>query len=248
MKIKKSLGQNFFVNENLGEKIINYVRDENPEIVVEIGPGRGFFTQKLASFASKLVLIEKDDLLAQELRTSFPNAIVINTDFLDWDFKELEQFEGKKLAFYGSLPYNVSKPIIHKILASHFFFSNCYFIIQKEVAEKYIAKAPNNNILSLRTQLFANPKKLMDINPGAFMPRPKVMSSVIKFAPIEDKYKDLNEEKFVKFIENCFRSPRKTLRNNLKNISDRLQSEELLDKRPQELNLEQYLQIFTNLI
>jgi len=245
--IKKSLGQNFFVNENLGEKIINFVREENPEIVVEIGPGRGFFTRKLSAFAPKLVLIEKDDSLSQDSTDSFPNATVINIDFLDWDFKELEQYKDKKIVFYGSLPYNVSKPIIHKILSSEFFTENCYFIVQKEVAEKYISKEPNNNILSLRTQLFAKPKKLMDINPGAFMPRPKVMSSVIKFSPIQKLQTDINEEKFVKFIENCFRSPRKTLRNNLKNISSRLQSEELLDKRPQELTLEQYIQIFTNL-
>lgn len=245
--IKKSLGQNFFVNENLGEKIINFVKEENPVVVVEIGPGRGFFTQKLASFAQDLVLIEKDDLLASELKNSFPKATILNIDFLDWNFKELEQFKDKKLVFYGSLPYNVSKPIIHKILASQFFFNNCYFIIQKEVAEKYTAKEPDNNILSLRTQLYAKPKKLMDINPGAFMPRPKVTSSVIKFSPIEKQTVNINEDKFVKFIENCFRSPRKTLRNNLKNISARLQSEELLDKRPQELTLEQYIQIFTNL-
>jgi len=244
--IKKSLGQNFFVNENLGEKIINFVKDESPEIIVEIGPGRGFFTHKLSIFSQQLVLIEKDDILAEDLKISFPNAIVLNQDFLDWNFKELEQFSGKKIIFYGSLPYNISKPIIQKIISSGFFSNNCYFIIQKEVAEKYVSKEPNNNILSLRTQLYAKPKKLMDINPGAFMPRPKVMSSVIKFSPIE-KQTDINEEKFIKFIENCFRSPRKTLRNNLKNISSRLQDEELFNKRPQELTLEQYIHIFTNL-
>jgi len=244
--IKKSLGQNFFVNENLGEKIINFVKEDAPEIIVEIGPGRGFFTQKLSLFSQQLILIEKDDLLAEYLRITFPNAIVLNQDFLDWDFKELEQFNNKKIVFYGSLPYNVSKPIIQRIISSNFFSNNCYFIIQKEVAEKYISKEPNNNILSLRTQLYAKSKKLMDINPGAFMPRPKVMSSVIKFSPI-DKQMGINEEKFIKFIENCFRSPRKTLRNNLKNISSRLQDEELFNKRPQELTLEQYIHIFTNL-
>jgi len=247
MKTKKSLGQNFFVNENLGEKIINYVKAENPEVIVEIGPGRGFFTQKLSLFSDKQLLIEKDDLLAESLKITYPNAIVLNIDFLDWDFKELEQFKDKKIFFYGSLPYNVSKPIIHKIISSEFFFNNCYFIIQKEVAEKYIAKEPNNNILSLKTQLFAKPKKLMDINPKAFAPQPKVTSSVIRFSPILTASTTINEEKFIKFIENCFRSPRKTLRNNLKNISSRLQDDELFNKRPQELTLEQYIHIFTNL-
>lgn len=247
MKIKKSLGQNFFVNENLGEKIINFVKEENPEVVVEIGSGRGFFTQKLVAFSQKQMLVEKDDILAIELAATFPNATVLNIDFLEWDFAELKEFKDKKVVFWGSLPYNISKPIIHKILSSEFFTNNCYFIIQKEVAEKYVGNIPNNNILSLKTQLYAKSKKLMDIHPGAFMPQPKVMSSVIKFSPIVPIQKDINEDKFIKFIENCFRSPRKTLRNNLKNISDRLQDEELLNKRPQELTLEQYLEIFTNL-
>lgn len=246
MKIKKSLGQNFFVNENLGEKIINYVKEENPDVIVEIGPGRGFFTQKLNGLAKKLILIEKDDILAQDLENTFPNATLLNIDFLEWDFKELKDIKDAKLVFFGSLPYNISKPIIHKITSSDFFLNNGYFIIQKEVAEKYVASAPNSNILSLRTQLFAKSKKLMDIHPGSFMPQPKVMSSVIKLSPIP-RQMDLDEEKFMKFIGNCFRSPRKTLRNNLKNISSRLHSEELLDKRPQELTLEQFMEIFTNL-
>jgi 16S rRNA (adenine1518-N6/adenine1519-N6)-dimethyltransferase len=247
MKIKKSLGQNFFVNENLGNKIINFLREEEPDVIVEIGPGRGFFTQKLAAFSEKLVLIEKDDLLAIELAATFPNATVLNTDFLEWDFNDLKTFENKKVVFWGSLPYNVSKPIIHKIISSDHFSSSCYFIIQKEVAEKYVANTPNNNILSLKTQLFAKSKKLMDIHPGAFMPQPKVMSSVIKFTPTISTHEDIDEEKFVRFIENCFKSPRKTLRNNLKNISNRIKDDTLLAKRPQELTLEQYIEIFTNL-
>ncbi len=244
--IKKSLGQNFFVNENLGEKIISYVALTPADIIVEIGPGRGFFTQKLSKISQNLLLVEKDDSLSEGLKNTFSNAIVLNKDFLDWDFKELIPSKEKNIVFFGSLPYNVSKLIIQKIMSSEFFNSGCYFIVQKEVAEKYTAKAPNSNIVSLRTQLFAKTKKLLDISPGSFLPQPKVISSFIQFTPLLEK-PTIDAAKFNRFVEHCFRSPRKTLRNNLKNISSCSNFEELMNKRPQELTLEQYMQIFTNL-
>lgn len=243
--IKKSLGQNFFINEHLGERIIDYIAQENPDLIVEIGPGRGFFTQKLSKITPNLLLIEKDNELAQELSLTYPNTI--NTDFLDWNFKELEEEKDKKIIFFGSLPYNVSKPIIQRIISSEFFNNNCYFIVQKEVAEKYIAKSPDSNILSLKSQLSAISTKLLDISPGSFFPPPKVTSSLICFAPKPEKIQ-VNNEKFVKFLEKSFRSPRKTLRNNLKGTNFNTDTLALLDKRPQELTLDEYLFLFNNLI
>jgi len=241
--IKKSLGQNFFINEHLGEKIVNYIAQENPDLIVEIGPGRGFFTKKLAKLTSDLLLIEKDDLLAQKLKFVYPN--VLNIDFLEWDFEGL--ISSKKTLFFGSLPYNVSKPIIQKIISSKFFNSNCYFIIQKEVAEKYIAKSPNSNILSLKSQFFAKPTKLFDISSGSFFPSPKVTSSLICFAPQHQNFQ-INNEDFDKFLEKCFRYPRKTLRNNLKCTRFSVDITFLLDKRPQELTFNDYLLLFSNLL
>ncbi len=244
--IKKSLGQNFFINENLGKQIIQYVEKDNPDIIVEVGPGRGFFTKKLRNLSSNLLLIEKDDELARSLQEEYPATIILNQDFLDWDMTELEQFKNKKITFFGSLPYNVSKPIIQKIIASLFFNSSAYFIIQKEVAEKYTAKAPDNNILSLRTQLYANVKKILDISPGSFMPSPKVTSSYVTFSPLNSVYA-FDIQKFLSFVEQSFKSPRKTLRNNLKGRDIDEKYLALLTKRPSELTLEQYIDIFTNL-
>lgn len=243
--IKKSLGQNFFINEHLGERIVSYIAQESPDLIVEIGPGRGFFTQKLSKVTPNLLLIEKDDELSRDLSLIYSN--ILNTDFLDWDFKELNTGKDKKIIFFGSLPYNVSKPIIQKIISSKFFNNNCYFIVQKEVAEKYVAKSPDSNILSLKSQLFANPTKLFDISPGSFFPPPKVTSSLICFVPKQQKIQ-VDSEKFVKFLEKSFRSPRKTLRNNLKGTNFNVDTLPLLDKRPQELTLDEYLFLFNNLI
>ena len=231
---KKSLGQNFFINEHLGEKIVKEISKENPSSITEIGPGRGFFTRKLHTISPKITCIEKDDTLAKELSERDSSLIVHNEDFLNFDLSKLE----KDTLFFGSLPYNISKPIIKKIISSKYFNNSCFFIIQKEVAEKYIATTPRNNLLSLITHLYAEPKRIFNINSGAFRPKPKVESSFIKFTPIKQQIEI--PKNFEHFLIKCFRSPRKTLRNNLNTKT----SDTLLQKRPSELTLNEYLILF----
>lgn len=247
MEQKKSLGQNFFINKNLSEQIINLVRQEEPEVIVEIGPGKGAFTNLLVQSEAKIVLVEKDDTLAQELAVLNPNVDVHNADFLEWNMEELEKYADKKIVFFGSLPYNVSKPIIRKIVESKYFKNNSYFIIQKEVAEKYIAKVPENNLLSVQTQLYATSKRILDISPDSFKPRPKVNSSLILFSP-KEPLTDFNHVGFGKFVKKCFIQPRKTLKNNLKGtvLKDDPEVNGLLLKRAQHLSLEEYLFLFGN--
>jgi len=240
MKFKKSLGQNFFVNENLGNQILSHISKESCPYVVEIGPGAGFFTMKLKDLGKKLLAIEKDNLFAKKLVEKGVN--VINKDFLDWDFKELE---GQNIIFFGSLPYNVSKPIISKIISSKHFKNNCYFIVQREVADKYTARAPESNLLSLKAQIYSNCKKLIDIGPSSFKPSPKVNSSFIMFSPVERDL-TINIPAFESFLEECFNHPRKTLRNNLRSYKFSKDFDKLLEKRPQHLSLEEYLQLFNH--
>jgi len=240
MEFKKSLGQNFFVNENLGNQILSHISKEPCPYVVEIGPGAGFFTMKLKALGKKLLAIEKDNILAQKLVEQ--GITVINTDFLDWDFNDLEE---QNVIFFGSLPYNVSKPIISKIISSKYFTNNCYFIVQKEVAEKYAARAPESNLLSLRAQIYSNCKKIIDIGPSSFRPSPKVNSSFVMFSPT-NKDLDINIPAFESFLERCFNHPRKTLRNNLRSYKFNSDFDKLLEKRPQHLSLEEYLQLFNH--
>lgn len=236
---KKSLGQNFFINEHLGEKIISIISKENPEIITEIGPGRGFFTGKLQSICKNLICIEKDNNLAEILLGQYPLLKIYNEDFLNFDINMLPE----DTFFFGSLPYNLSKPIIKKIITSERFNRPCFFIIQKEVADKYTAEAPDNNILSLTAQIYSKPEKLFNINSGSFRPKPKVESAFTKFSPLQDK-KDIPRD-FEIFLNKAFSSPRKTLRNNLK-INN---PNPLLQKRPAELTLDEYLILFNeNLI
>ncbi len=240
MELKKSLGQNFFINENLGNQILSHISNEPCPYVVEIGPGAGFFTMKLKNMGKKLLAIEKDNTLTEKLLEQGIN--VVNVDFLDWDFKELED---ESAIFFGSLPYNVSKQIISKIISSKYFTNNCYFIVQKEVAEKYVAKAPNSNLLSLRSQIYANCKKILDIGPSSFRPAPKVNSSLIMFSPTQ-RVSQIDISTFESFLEQCFTHPRKTLRNNLRGYKFSNNFEKLLLKRPQHLSLEEFLQLFND--
>lgn len=246
MQKKKSLGQNFFINKNLAEKIARTVQSIDYDILVEIGPGEGYFTNIFSKSQIQTILIEKDDNLATNLSIEYPTYTIINKDFLDWNFAELEKYKDKKICFFGSLPYNISKKIIKKIIKSE-YFTQGFFIIQKEVADKYTQKEPNNNLLSLQTNIYANAKKLFDIKPESFNPKPKVTSSFIKFTKETNQEKD--KENLYKFLEICFKQPRKTLKNNLKNknFNSNDTVNKILEKRPQHLSLDQYIYLFNNL-
>jgi len=192
---------------------------------------------------TQVTAIEKDDILAHNLQIALPKITVINKDFLEIREQDLSL---KNAVMFGSLPYNVSKKIIRHALTFN-EIQTFYFIIQKEVAEKYCSKEPNNNPLALEMSFYAEVKKIFDISPESFRPRPKVTSSFIK---IERKSSDsdianINFEEFTNFVHLCFRHPRRTLQNNLKDIEkNHVLPEDLLSKRPQELNFDQYLTIF----
>jgi 16S rRNA (adenine1518-N6/adenine1519-N6)-dimethyltransferase len=246
MKTKKSLGQNFFINKNLSLQITNEVLQNEPDIIVEIGPGTGSFTNLLNKENIQLLLIEKDRELIDNLSKTFPKAVVLNEDFLEWGMEELDKYKDMKILFFGSLPYNVSKPIIRKIIESKYFKHPAYFIIQKEVAQKYTSREPENNLLSLEAQLFAVVKKLINISPDSFKPRPKVNSSFVSFSPQKCDF-DIDIDEFKKFLNICFKQPRKTLKNNLKKHSFTNSCDLLLQKRPQHLSIQEYIFLFSNL-
>lgn len=252
IKAKKSLGQNFFINSNLAKQIVQIISEKPSDIIVEIGPGEGYFSNILDSKKKNLIMIEKDTVLASKLKHTFQKQLIVNSDFLEWEFQELEKHYGKEIVFFGSLPYNVSKKIIEKIIQSKFFNSESYFIIQKEVAEKYTDKEPNNNLLSLRTSIYANCRKLFDIKPEAFRPKPKVTSSFTLFEPKAMTSQNIILRKnkvFDRFLQDSFAQPRKMLSNNLRKYNFQQNEEiiKLLNARPQHLSLEEYVLLFSNI-
>lgn len=240
MKAKKSLGQNFFINKNLGEYISKILSKIECDSVVEIGPGMGFFTDILVKNFENVTVVEKDDSLAQNILDTYQGVTVVNDDFLKL---ELASVANQDSCFFGSLPFNVSKPIIKKIIQSQYFVNESIFIIQKEVADKYIYKEPYS-VLSLTTAIYANCKKILDISPESFKPKPKVVSSLISFTPNPQLFE--NRDHLEKLIFTSFKQPRKNLKNNLKGSPFSNISEEYLTKRAAQLSLDDYVAILKN--
>lgn len=234
--LKKSLGQNFFNNPTLADKIVNLVIDTKPERILEIGPGDGYFTKRLIQYDIPLILIEKDSELYQNLKIKFPKVEIINNDFLELDFSNIN-LTNSTTAF-GSLPYNVSKIIIKRLLEET-NISNMYFIVQKEVAQKY-ASTIESSIIGVITKHFADTKIIQYINPGSFIPAPKVDSALIKMERNNNSI-GVDTRKFINLVKQAFRSPRKTLRNNLKGLSFNKPSEDTLNKRPSQLSYSDYI-------
>ncbi len=210
---KKSLGQNFLIDNNIINMIVNALDIIDNEPVLEIGPGIGALTYILLQRTQNLILIEKDSELSKVLSEKFPHITVINEDFLDFHVTYTNVYK-----VVGNLPYNVATQIIFKILRNYQVFQKGVFMVQKEVADRIIA---NNNckdfsLLSVIVQTFAKPSKLFNVSPNCFKPRPKVVSTVFGL-DISNRFAINDFDKFFLFVKALFYGRRKKLVNVFKN-------------------------------
>jgi 16S rRNA (adenine1518-N6/adenine1519-N6)-dimethyltransferase len=207
IKAKKKFGQNFLKDKHYLEKIVQAMPNTN-NLVIEIGPGLGDLTEKLLE-KRRVLAYEIDKDLCEILKEKFPNLKLICGDVLEYWHESLakEQYD-----LIANLPYYIATNIILRALKDK-NAKNIVVLIQKEVADKFSAKPGDKNYgsLSILAGQVAKVKKLFDIPPGAFVPAPKVVSSVISF----EKFKDSYDEEFAKFLKIAFANPRKTLRKNL---------------------------------
>ena len=251
IRAKKSLGQNFLVDKNILEKITNCVNIENKEIF-EVGPGTGNLTsQIIKKKPKKFVVIEKDNVLAKNLENTFKEKLtVINDDILNID--EISLFKEKVIVF-GNLPYNISTEILSKwILNSNnnFWFECLILMFQKEVADRIIAKFNTSNYgrLSIMCNWKLDIKKICDIKPESFSPKPKIDSSLLIFYPKKNYIKIKHPNNLEKITRIFFNQRRKMLKkpfNQLFNGDQRIINElEInLNLRPQNLTLETYYKL-----
>ena len=251
LKAKKSLGQNFLIDVNILEKITNITNIEN-QTVLEIGPGTGNLTSYiLKKNPKKLFVIEKDDKLASELENKFNNQIsIINDDILKID--ETTLFKDKVIVF-GNLPYNISTEIISKWiinLKDFFWFESLILMFQKEVADRVIADFNTSSYgrLSIICNWKLNIKKICDIKPAAFSPKPKVDSSLLIFQPKKNFVKinnPINLEKITRIFFNqrrkMLKKPFNQLFNGNQNILNKLKID--LNLRPQNLSMDNYYKL-----
>ena len=251
IKAKKSLGQNFLVDQNILKKISNstIIKDK---IVLEIGPGTGNLTSYiLEKNPKKMVVIEKDSELSNQLKNKFNNEInIINDDILKIDENILFS---EKVTVFGNLPYNISTEIISKWiinLQNSFWFECLVLMFQKEVADRIIAEFNTSNYgrLSILCNWKLNIKKICDIKPNAFSPKPKVDSSLLIFYPKKKFIKIKNPNNLEKVTRIFFNQRRKMLKrpyNQLFNGNQSIVKKLKIDLtlRPQNLNLETYYKL-----
>jgi len=212
---RQRLGQHFLAKGSTLDRIARAACPEREPLVIEIGPGRGALTERLATCAERLIAIEIDPALVQLLQEKFggdPRVTILHADALD---TALTQWGAAVIT--GNLPYYAATPIIEKTLAGP--FRRAVFLVQKEVAARLTAApgSPDYGYLSIRTQLFAHVEDLFDVPPSAFRPPPKVDSTVVRLEP-RDRAVELgiaDPTRFLSFVSQCFRQKRKTLRNNL---------------------------------
>ena len=250
-KAKKSLGQNFLIDRNILELIVDTVNITNKE-VLEIGPGSGNLTKFiLKKNPKKVYVIEKDDELALLLKDKFTDEItIINDDVLK---VSTDKISTEKLTVFGNLPYNISTEILSNWvvkLNKNFWFESLVLMFQKEVAERIIAETNTSKYgrLSILSNWKLNVKKIIDIRPQSFSPRPKIDSSLLLFTPKEDFFK-LEDAKNLEMITRVFFSQRRKMLKkpfnqifkNAKEISDKFNID--LNLRPQNLDPEIYFKL-----
>ena len=252
IKAKKSLGQNFLIDQNILKKIVNITEIKNKNIL-EVGPGTGNLTSHILSKEPKKVLvIEKDEDLAIKLSNNFGDKIkVINKDILSVNEKKLDN---DKFVVFGNLPYNISTEILSKWILNldknKFWFSCLILMFQKEVADRIISKSNSSKYgrLSILSNWRLNIKKICDIKSTSFSPKPRVNSSLIYFQPKQYFFNINNPKNLEKITRIFFNQRRKMLKkpfnqvfNGNIEIAKKLNID--LSSRPQNLDFETYYKL-----
>ena len=255
IKPKKKLGQNFLHDKNIISSII-IEADVEDEDIIEIGPGPAILTEGiLKNKARSLLVIEKDnsfEINLKKIKNNYKdNFDYLINDVIDFDFKTLTK---KDYKFVSNLPYNISVPFILKMIKIRKIipWKEMILMVQKEVAERLTADIGTKNYgrLSIMVNLNNDVKKLLNVKPSSFIPRPKVNSTVIKISP-KNKHINVNDEVFEKIVKVCFSQRRKKVKNNLDQLN--INTISLLklsnidpDIRAENIDIEGFLRISRN--
>ncbi|HIB03882.1 MAG TPA: 16S rRNA (adenine(1518)-N(6)/adenine(1519)-N(6))-dimethyltransferase RsmA [Candidatus Marinimicrobia bacterium] len=240
---KKRWGQHFLTDTNLLNKLVELINPTSEDSILEIGPGGGALTELLAPIVKELVGIEIDRELYGHLkeRDDLPNCQFVNRDFLKVDLEEIP-FKGGQVRVVGNLPYNITSPILFKLMIQDPFWCDCHFMVQKEVAERMAAKAGTKAYgrLSVNLQAVAKVKIVLTVPPEVFVPKPKVDSAVVKIQPRSSIFDSPRELEALQEITSlAFGQRRKMLRNSLASLE--IDSSFFdLTLRPEKVKLEEF--------
>ncbi len=248
---KKKFGQNFISDINLLTAIVNDAEITSIDNVLEIGAGEGSLTKILDKNAKKVISYEIDKDLEVALKgLNLKNTTFIFKDVLEEPIEEIENNFSGNYKIVANLPYYITTPLIFKFLNNSDKVISLTIMVQKEVAERMIAKSGEKNfgILSIMTNFYGDVQITRFVNRKMFYPVPNVDSAIVKI-DIKKKY-NVNKEKFYRFIQSCFSMRRKTLRNNLFKSYPLIKDELLqvfkndLNKRGEELTLNDFIKYY----
>ena len=256
--LKKKFGQNFIIDENLIDSIVNKAQIDKDTLVLEIGPGAGSLTYKMAKLAGQVLCYEVDTTLKPVLEENlkeFDNVDIIFEDFLKADvLNNLKKYNFNKIYVVANLPYYITTPILIKIIEDKLNVDKIVVMVQKEVGDRFRAVPGSRDYSSLSVYLnyYYDVKKILDVSRNVFIPKPNVDSIVVEFNKKEQICLK-NPELFFKLVRDSFTQKRKNLRNNLKNY-DLNQIEEILKKhnfdlsvRAEQLSIDIFVDISNNL-
>ncbi|MEG1149695.1 MAG: 16S rRNA (adenine(1518)-N(6)/adenine(1519)-N(6))-dimethyltransferase RsmA [Bacilli bacterium] len=256
MNAKKNLGQNFLVDNVVIEKITNEINATKNDLIIEIGPGYGALTSILKKTEANIIAYEIDTDLKIYLSKYEDNLTkIIYQDFLKSNIKEdIKNIKYDKLFIIGNLPYYITTPIIEKITKEELIFEKLVIMVQKEVADRFVAinKTKDYGYITLYLKYYYDIKRLMNVSKNSFKPVPKVESTVLLFLQRKDK-PNVNKEKYFNFLKECFKQKRKTLRNNVSSkefeiIKDLLKTSGLNENiRAEEINEDLFIKIVNNI-
>jgi 16S rRNA (adenine1518-N6/adenine1519-N6)-dimethyltransferase len=220
MRARKRFGQHFLHDRAIIRRIVEAIAPSPDDHLVEIGPGRGALTGALLEAAGRLDAIEIDRDLAAGLRTSFPAAsgfTLHEVDALEFDWAALASRRGGALRLVGNLPYNISTPLLFRLLAAGHVVLDMHFMLQKEVVDRILAPPGSDHYGRLTVMLapFVIATRVLTVGPGAFQPPPKVQSAVVRLVRRVQPAPWAQEAHYAQVVAAAFGQRRKTLRNAL---------------------------------
>ena len=251
---RRALGQHFLSNPRALQKIIKKIDPQQDELIIEIGAGKGALTSPLAQRAGRIIAIEKDPSLIPFLQKKrLPNVLILEKNILKIDFGDITK--EKKIKLVGNLPYSISSSILFKVFAEKELISECFFLLQKEVAERLCSIPGSKKYapISILFQNYFSAELHFTLSPASFSPPPRVESALISLKRrSEPIYSIENDKIFLQFLKAAFQHRRKKLINNLLRMDlSSSQAKQSLPAcrieegaRPEQVSLSQYVKLF----
>ena len=251
---KRSLGQNFLIDENIAQKIVQAVDAQPDDILVEIGPGFGALTKYFVEIGNRYYAIEIDERLIPDLQKKFGHLSHFKLIHNDFRKVELAQFAGKeKIKLVGNIPYHITSHIVFTAFSQRELLKDITLTVQKEVAERIVADpgGKDYSVISIISQTFAKVRILFSLSHHVFRPRPEINSAVVQWHIQPPPLEIVDEKFFLTIVKTIFSQRRKTLRRSLKKYLDPTNDsiEKMIDlqRRPETLSIKEIILLANSL-